>query len=65
MAMVPKLNTMQFDQEVPFEVVAPFEPMGDQPQAIEDLAAGIENGQEAQVLLGATGTGKTYTIAKV
>ena len=65
MAMVPKLNTMQFAEEKPFKVVAPFEPMGDQPQAIADLAAGIENGQEAQVLLGATGTGKTYTIAKV
>ncbi len=65
MAMVPKLNTMQFDKETPFKVVAPFEPMGDQPQAIDDLAAGIRNGQETQVLLGATGTGKTYTIAKV
>lgn len=65
MAMVPKLNTMQFDKEIPFKVVAPFEPMGDQPQAVADLAAGIRNGQEAQVLLGATGTGKTYTIAKV
>ena len=65
MAMVPKLNTMQFDKETPFKVVAPFEPMGDQPRAIEDLAPGIGNGQETQVLLGATGTGKTYTIAKV
>ena len=65
MAKVPKLNTMHFDEEKPFEVVAPFAPMGDQPQAIEDLAAGVENGQQAQVLLGATGTGKTYTIAKV
>ena len=65
MAMVPKLNTMQFDKETPFEVVAPFEPMGDQPTAIEDLAAGVQNGQQAQVLLGATGTGKTFTIAKV
>lgn len=65
MAMVPKLNTMHFDEERPFEVVAPFEPMGDQPQAIEELVAGVENGQQAQVLLGATGTGKTYTIAKV
>ena len=62
MAMVPKLNTMQWDKEMPFQVTAPFEPMGDQPQAIEDLAQGIRNGQEAQVLLGATGTGKTYTI---
>ena len=65
MAKVPKLNTMHFDKEKPFEVVAPFAPMGDQPQAIEELAAGVENGQQAQVLLGATGTGKTYTIAKV
>lgn len=64
MAILPKLNTMEFDKEIPFEVSAPFEPMGDQPRAIHDLAAGIENGQEAQVLLGATGTGKTYTIAK-
>ena len=64
MAILPKLNTMEVDKEIPFEVSAPFEPMGDQPRAIRDLAAGIENGQEAQVLLGATGTGKTYTIAK-
>ena len=48
-----------------FKVKAPFEPMGDQPKAIHDLAAGIENGMESQVLLGVTGTGKTYTIAKV
>ena len=65
MAVVPKLNTMKFDTEMPFRVEAPFQPMGDQPQAIEDLAQGIENGMEAQVLLGATGTGKTFTIAKV
>jgi len=65
MAMVPKLNTMDLAQEVPFQVVAPFEPMGDQPRAIADLAAGVQNGMDTQVLLGATGTGKTYTIAKV
>ncbi|WP_294343208.1 excinuclease ABC subunit UvrB [uncultured Selenomonas sp.] len=65
MAMVPKLNTTQFEGEIPFKVVAPFEPMGDQPQAIAHLAGGIENGMTAQVLLGATGTGKTYTMAKV
>lgn len=65
MAMVPKLNTTPTEQAVPFHVVAPFEPMGDQPEAIEMLAAGIENGQKSQVLLGATGTGKTYTMAKV
>ena len=65
MAEVPKLNTLHLESEVPFQVQAPFEPMGDQPQAIVDLAAGIENGQTAQVLLGATGTGKTFTIAKL
>ena len=65
MAMVPKLNTTQFDEQRPFEVVSPFAPMGDQPEAIEELAAGVENGMDTQVLLGATGTGKTYTIAKV
>lgn len=65
--MLPKLNNVEFneDKATPFHVLAPFEPMGDQPEAIEALAAGIENGQEAQVLLGATGTGKTFTIAKL
>ena len=65
--MLPKLNNVEFneDKATPFHVVAPFDPMGDQPEAIEALAAGIENGQEAQVLLGATGTGKTFTIAKL
>lgn len=48
-----------------FEVHADFDPTGDQPKAINDLANGIKNGMIAQVLLGATGTGKTYTIAKV
>ena len=52
-------------QNKKFEVVAPFQPTGDQPQAIEKLADGLKNGLAAQVLLGATGTGKTYTIAKV
>ena len=48
-----------------FKITAPFEPAGDQPQAIEKLAEGIEKGLRTQVLLGATGTGKTYTIAQV
>lgn len=48
-----------------FKIKAPFEPAGDQPQAIEKLAAGVEQGLHTQVLLGATGTGKTYTIAQV
>lgn len=49
----------------PFKVYAPFEPMGDQPKAIDSLVEGIEQGEWAQVLLGATGTGKTYTMAKL
>lgn len=65
MPYVPKLNTLHLENKVPFKVVAPFEPTGDQPQAIEKLAQGVENGQPAQVLLGATGTGKTFTIAKL
>lgn len=64
MVSVPNLNTLHQEESIPFKVVAPFEPTGDQPQAIDELAQGIENGQTAQVLLGATGTGKTFTIAK-
>ncbi|MGM9661647.1 MAG: excinuclease ABC subunit UvrB [Oscillospiraceae bacterium] len=48
-----------------FHVVAPFEPTGDQPQAIEALAQGLASGLDEQVLLGVTGSGKTYTMAKV
>ncbi len=47
-----------------FKVVSPFEPMGDQGSAIEALADGINGGMKFQTLLGATGSGKTYTIAK-
>jgi excinuclease ABC subunit B len=48
-----------------FKLQAPFQPMGDQPQAIRSLVDGIKNGKKHQVLLGATGTGKTFTIASV
>ena len=48
-----------------FEVISDYKPAGDQPQAIEKLARGIEDGLRAQVLLGVTGSGKTYTMAKV
>lgn len=48
-----------------FAIKAPFEPAGDQPQAIAKLAQGVEQGMKAQVLLGATGTGKTFTVAQV
>jgi excinuclease ABC subunit B len=48
-----------------FKIKAPFEPAGDQPEAIAELVEGVEDGLHTQVLLGATGTGKTYTIAQV
>jgi len=48
-----------------FKVVSEYQPAGDQPQAIEKLAQGVENGLRQQVLLGVTGSGKTYTMAKV
>lgn len=48
-----------------YNLVSPYQPSGDQPQAIEKLSAGINNGEKYQVLLGATGTGKTFSIANV
>ena len=48
-----------------FKVHSDFEPMGDQPQAIEILANGIKNGKRAQTLMGVTGSGKTFTMAKL
>ena len=50
---------------VDFKVVSPYEPGGDQPQAIKELVAGLNAGTKEQVLLGATGTGKTFTVANV
>ena len=48
-----------------FNLVSKFKPSGDQPKAIEELVKGIKEGKKEQVLLGATGTGKTFTIANV
>ena len=48
-----------------FQVVSEYQPSGDQPQAIQALAEGIENGLKEQILLGVTGSGKTFTMAKV
>lgn len=48
-----------------FQIKAPFEPSGDQPTAIKQLVAGIEAGMKQQILLGATGTGKTFTMSQV
>lgn len=49
----------------PFELVSDYKPTGDQPEAIKELTTGIEKGEKAQILLGATGTGKTFTISNV
>ena len=48
-----------------FKLVSPYKPTGDQPEAIDGLVAGIENGIDEQVLLGVTGSGKTFTMANV
>lgn len=48
-----------------FKLVSKYKPSGDQPQAIKQLVEGVKNGKKAQVLLGATGTGKTFTVANV
>src|SRR5881275_68960 len=49
----------------PFQLISPFSPAGDQPRAIEQLVAGFQAGQNRQTLLGATGTGKTFTAANL
>ena len=48
-----------------FQLKAPYEPMGDQPQAIEKLVEGYKRGNQFQTLLGVTGSGKTFTMANV
>jgi excinuclease ABC subunit B len=48
-----------------FQLVSPYQPKGDQPRAIEELVDGLESGEKHQVLLGVTGSGKTFTMAKV
>ncbi|GJM01728.1 MAG: UvrABC system protein B [Rhodomicrobium sp.] len=50
---------------VPFKIHSPFEPKGDQPTAIKELVTGLKDNEHNQVLLGATGTGKTFTVAHV
>ena len=50
---------------MPFNLVTNYQPAGDQPQAIEQLTNGILNGEKSQVLLGVTGSGKTFTMANV
>ena len=52
-------------QDMNFKLSSDYEPQGDQPQAIEQLVRGVESGEKHQVLLGVTGSGKTFTMAKV
>ncbi len=56
---------MKSPTDRPFELVSPFAPAGDQPQAIDALVRGFENGRRTQVLMGVTGSGKTFTMAGV
>lgn len=48
-----------------FQLVSPYKPTGDQPQAIAALTAGLNEGKKEQVLLGVTGSGKTFTMANI
>ena len=50
------------DAKPSFDLVSDFEPTGDQPKAIAELTDGLQRGDQYQTLLGATGTGKTYTV---
>lgn len=59
------MSTTFYDTSRPFEIVSDFTPSGDQPAAIARLAANIESGIKEQVLLGVTGSGKTFTMAQV
>ena len=47
----------------PFEVISPYKPEGDQPQAVDKLTAGVREGKKFQTLMGVTGSGKTFTMA--
>ncbi|WP_462327193.1 excinuclease ABC subunit UvrB [Desulfobaculum sp.] len=60
---MPSRENVSYDN--PFKVVSPYEPKGDQPQAIADISQNILQNVQDQVLLGVTGSGKTYTMAKV
>ena len=64
-AQTAQLNKQQDDQDKPFMFVSPYEPSGDQPTAIKQLVDGINAGKKDQLLLGVTGSGKTYTMAQV
>jgi excinuclease ABC subunit B len=54
-----------YETRIPFEIDSKFQPAGDQPQAIEALVKGLQSGRKSQVLMGVTGSGKTFTMANV
>ncbi len=63
--IVGRTDHVRFMSERPFKLVTSFEPRGDQPAALAQLVAGLERGEKHQVLLGITGSGKTFTIANL
>ncbi len=64
-AFPPPLSFPSQDYAVPFQLVSPFAPAGDQPQAIDSLISGLKANTRQQVLMGVTGSGKTFTMANV
>ena len=56
---------MANNESKPFQLVSPYKPTGDQPTAIKELIQGLKDNKKFQVLLGATGTGKTFTMANI
>ena len=58
-------NNNKLEPSIPFKLVSEFNPAGDQPQAIKELVEGVNNGERSQVLLGVTGSGKTFTMAQI
>ena len=61
----PRLDHEKTEGGIAFELVSGYTPAGDQPQAIEEITAGVNSGERNQVLLGVTGSGKTFTMANV
>ncbi len=59
------MNSQHYQKDIPFQIVSDFTPSGDQPLAIDKLVQGLQRKEEHQVLLGVTGSGKTFTMAQV
>ena len=63
--MIPLYQKPELWGDAEFKLHAPYQPAGDQPQAIESLLQGLRQEQKNQVLLGITGSGKTFTMAQI